>query len=1133
MTGSEERMRSEVSFHRILQCRSRGPSGPRLGRLTVKKPGGSEIKIDTPGIITSTSRGVVPHLTRDHVQKADVIRWVHMAFETFLERTPPIPTLIDANKSLETLAGLQEDRHVLSMSLRDPHDVREMPPNGNKFTNANCIRGVRKVTPEQYRSFVHICNPDLTMALSDIPFTPPPFSQRRITKSLERSTSWLSAMLSPVSGVTGDRHHPSNIFVQMVGDVSRPARRTFAESLNEKLLGKEAEQVKPFKCLDDGVFGYAFDLVPLRTSLLVSDKLAPDDEDVMPNRRTIDSKPLTQPRSEEIIPKAVDLLRASLEPLSPDKPRLVTGASSPHEVLHLIRDIGIDAFDVSWAQKAADWGIALDFVFPVPKDGALNGEDVRADGKRDLGHNLYSSKYTADFSRLSHWLLDGSSQTENATNVCPCIACSPRSTPSEETTHASVDILYHAHATDADRTRPSYDPPFSRAYIHHLLHTHEMSAHTLLAAHNLAVADAFFAAVRRVLSHGAAHKHHPHSHAHGVFHADLHPETETFVSEDMDAHFSLFEQEVESFCATYDSTLRLFGEAKRDWISVDYARGKGRLAREKAKQAQLVYRLVRPLFSPLRNLRSPPSTSLIYGNVNEVRRASPLLEEWYKKYGKVMKCKGRFGEDQLFTIDTRAINHILTHSFDYQKTKESRFFLSRLLGNGEFLIFFSPSRLFIDLALAGILVTEAEKHKQQNPSFSTSSIRDVTPIFFEKALRMRDVWETDTIAENRNTKEVWTNFEVLSWMSRATLDIIGLAGFHHDFNSLGGLDERESRSDSLNDAISLLLRSGDLPGFLTLLKASFPIFRIIPDKRSLTIRKARNTMLRLGEELLLSRQRGGVLEKGRDLLSVLVRANMDAELPVSQRMNNEDVLAQVPTFLIAGHETTSNQMSWALFELARYQDLQARLREELRSVPTDIPSADDLSPEKLPFLEKIVRETCRLHGAVSSIVRIATKDDIIPVEEPYTDRNGKVCHEIGRVIHLLRSRMRSDLSVRVGKGDGVMIPILALNRAKHIWGDDAAEFNPDRWASPPAAAKSIPGLWSDLMTFSGGPRSCIGFRFALVEMKVILFTLIRRFEFSLALPAEHIGVRSVAFLRPSVRGEKGAQLPLLVKICEE
>ena len=52
-------------------------------------------------------------------------------------------------------------------------------------------------------------------------------------------------------------------------------------------------------------------------------------------------------------------------------------------------------------------------------------------------------------------------------------------------------------------------------------------------------------------------------------------------------------------------------------------------------------------------------------------------------------------------------------------------------------------------------------------------------------------------------------------------------------------------------------------------------------------------------------------------------------------------------------------------------------------------------------------------------------------------------------------------------------------------------------------------------------------------MKVILFTLIRRFEFSLALPVEDIENRGLAISRPSVRGEKGAQLPLLVKICED
>lgn len=73
------------------------------------------------------------------------------------------------------------------------------------------------------------------------------------------------------------------------------------------------------------------------------------------------------------------------------------------------------------------------------------------------------------------------------------------------------------------------------------------------------------------------------------------------------------------------------------------------------------------------------------------------------------------------------------------------------------------------------------------------------------------------------------------------------------------------------------------------------------------------------------------------------------------------------------------------------------------------------------------------------------------------------------------------LYIRVSKGDPIFIPILAINRSEAIWGTDAKEFNPDRWASPPEAASNVPGVWGHLMTFLGGPRACIGYRFSLVE----------------------------------------------------
>jgi hypothetical protein len=57
--------------------------GPRLGRATLKRTDGSPaIELDTPGLLATTSRGVIPHLSRDHHRLTKAIRWVHVPFET-------------------------------------------------------------------------------------------------------------------------------------------------------------------------------------------------------------------------------------------------------------------------------------------------------------------------------------------------------------------------------------------------------------------------------------------------------------------------------------------------------------------------------------------------------------------------------------------------------------------------------------------------------------------------------------------------------------------------------------------------------------------------------------------------------------------------------------------------------------------------------------------------------------------------------------------------------------------------------------------------------------------------------------------------------------------------------------------
>lgn len=87
---------------------------------------------------------------------------------------------------------------------------------------------------------------------------------------------------------------------------------------------------------------------------------------------------------------------------------------------------------------------------------------------------------------------------------------------------------------------------------------------------------------------------------------------------------------------------------------------------------------------------------------------------------------------------------------------------------------------------------------------------------------------------------------------------------------------------------------------------------------------------------------------------------------------------------------------WALFALAQTPDAQQKLRVEVRSVPTDTLDMDELNA--LPYLDMVVRETLRLHAAVTAVSRVAAKDDVIPLAEPYTDVKGVTHNEIRYVV---------------------------------------------------------------------------------------------------------------------------------------
>jgi cytochrome P450 len=104
---------------------------------------------------------------------------------------------------------------------------------------------------------------------------------------------------------------------------------------------------------------------------------------------------------------------------------------------------------------------------------------------------------------------------------------------------------------------------------------------------------------------------------------------------------------------------------------------------------------------------------------------------------------------------------------------------------------------------------------------------------------------------------------------------------------------------------------------------------------------------------------------------------------------------EIPTFLVAGNETTATATTWCLHALSHDLIVQSKLRDELLSLGTDSPTMDELNA--LPYLDGVIRETLRLHSPVSNTIRVATKDDVVPLGTPITDKKGRVLHEIRSV----------------------------------------------------------------------------------------------------------------------------------------
>ncbi|OJT13786.1 Phylloquinone omega-hydroxylase CYP4F2 [Trametes pubescens] len=552
--------------------------------------------------------------------------------------------------------------------------------------------------------------------------------------------------------------------------------------------------------------------------------------------------------------------------------------------------------------------------------------------------------------------------------------------------------------------------------------------------------------------------------------------------------------------------------------------------------------------SALWMLPGPPSASWLFGNLKQLNETQEdrILDQWAEEYGPVVRISGFLNSPIVFPTDTRAINHVLMHCAEYPKPHSSRRELEKALG-------------------PGLLCSEGDQYRRQrkvmNPAFGPAQVREYAGLFIDKAIELRNLWaEQDTVTSQP------TRLNVLKGLNMMTLDVMGIAGFNHDFEIMGS--HRKAKSNELTEACDAVFNLPNRTPVLLFFNRLIPVFGLYLDETLRRVEHSKSVIRRIGARLVKAKKadlqreatkdaesggQGRRSPQGRDMLSLLVKANVAADLPNNPRLSDEDVLSRTssipvhiqtvadsslavllviefPTFLLTGHETTSSATAWCLYALSQTPDVQHKLRSELLSVETDRPTMDELAA--LPYLDMVVRETLRLHAPVASTMRVATRDDVIPLNKPFVGQDGVEYH-----------------SIVVSAGCPIIIPILTLHRSKAIWGEDAYEFKPERWQDPPAAISSLPGVWGHLMTFGGGPRACIGYRFSLVEyvsalpvvantemltqmdrMRALIFTLVRAFAFAPAIDPSELRTRPGIVLRPFLAGapNEGSQIPLMV-----
>ncbi|KAF7365772.1 putative cytochrome P450 4d20 [Mycena venus] len=524
--------------------------------------------------------------------------------------------------------------------------------------------------------------------------------------------------------------------------------------------------------------------------------------------------------------------------------------------------------------------------------------------------------------------------------------------------------------------------------------------------------------------------------------------------------------------------------------------------------------------SPLDNIPGPSRQSILTGNLRALlnRNGWDFHNKIVQQYGGVVRIDGPMQFKVLYVSDPLALHHLIVKD----QPLYSRNPVDLLVGKLMF--------------AAGLLsIGAGEQHRRQrkmlNPVFNVVHLRRLAPIFYAVAHKLR-AGLTSKVTDGP------AEVNILRWLSRCALELIGQGGLGYSFDHL--TDSPNQPVHPYGDALlrlqpllvhlSLAFRF-ILPWGVNIGTARFrrAVVDWVPWRAVHEFRDILDVMDRTTREIFEEKKRAmlsssGSSEKdtGKDLVTILMHQNAHAD--DENRLPEEEVLGQVSlflpskpivysstnnsfdfckmsTFIFAATETTSTALAQIVYLLAQNPEAAGE----------DIPY-DTLM--QLPYLDAVCRETLRLYPPAPVMLRTTLADTVLPLATPIRGRDGAELP-----------------ALHIPRGTEFMLSVHAANRAPSVWGPDAVEWKPARWLAPlPQSVVDTPatGVYQHLLTFGGGPRSCIGFKFSQLEMKIVLAVLLPAFRVSLA-PRPVIW--NLGFVvHPSVEGTDDTQLPLVLSL---